>query len=207
MIETERLRLRPFTPADLDLIETLYSDGELLRYSPFDVMSHAQAEAHLARIVADWTRAPLRSLEFAMVRRPREPREGEEEKIGRCHILIDPETDTGMIGWFLRREHWGQGYARESGRALIRYCFEVLGLHRVNALCHPENLASQRALEACGLRREGWFRQRCRYTKGGVAFWQDELEYAVLAWETGAEPGERGSRPASPGPVCPKKQA
>ena len=100
-IETERLLLRPFRSDDLDLIKALYCDGEILRYAPFDVMTDTQAEAHLANIIGDWDRTPLRSLEFAMVSR------SDGAGIGRSHILIDPETDTGMIGWFLRKEYWG----------------------------------------------------------------------------------------------------
>ena len=183
MIETERLLLRPFRMDDLDLIKTLYCDAELLRYTPFDTMSPAQAEMHLVRIVSDWKQDPLQSLEFAMIRKAYAVEGSLEEKIGRSHILINPETDTGMIGWFLRREYQGQHYARESGEALIHYCFTELGLHRVNAVCNPENLASRIALEHCGLRQEAWFRQKCRYTKNGISFWMDELEYAALASE------------------------
>lgn len=183
-IETRRMLLRPFRPDDTDLIRSLYCDGEILRYAPFDVMTDAQVEEHLAKVIGDWEKTPLRSLEYAMVRK----RDG--ASLGRSHILIDPETDTGMIGWFLRKEYWGNRYALEAGEALIRYCFDGLGLHRVNALLHPENLASRKVLERCGLRQEAWFRQKCRYTKQGVVFWEDELEYALLASEWREKRGE-----------------
>ena len=177
VIETKRMLLRPFRADDLDLIKALYCDGEILRYSPFDVMTDSQAEAHLAKVIEDWKRTPLRSLEYAMIHKP------DGAKIGRCHILIDPETDTGMIGWFLRKEYWGNRFAGEAGEALIRSCFVNLGLHRVNAFCNPENMASRKVLECCGLRQEAWFRQKCRYTKRGMIFWEDELEYAILVSE------------------------
>ena len=89
--ETDRLRLRPFCHEDLDLIFRLYSDPEILRYTPFDVMSKATAELHLARIIQDWEQVPQQSFEFAMIRKDA------GEPVGRCHILIDPATDTGMI--------------------------------------------------------------------------------------------------------------
>ena len=207
-LETERLLLRPFGPEDLDLVALLYGDPELLRYTPFDVLSPTQAKAHLDRIVTDWREDPLRSLEFVMARKPAAG-EAPEEKLGRCHILIDPETDTGMIGWFLRREYRGMGYAREAGRALIRACFRTLGLHRVNAVCHPENLASRRALERCGLRLEAWFRRKCPYRKNGALSWEDELEYALLASEWAGGEGAPG-RDGLPGetrtdPMRPKE--
>lgn len=119
--ETDRLRLRPFCHEDLDLIFRLYSDPEILRYTPFDVMSKATAELHLARIIQDWEQVPQQSFEFAMIRKDA------GEPVGRCHILIDPATDTGMIGWLLLKEHWGQNYAFESGEALIHCCLKHWG--------------------------------------------------------------------------------
>ena len=140
-------------------------------------MCSSQVRDHLSRIVRDWEQQPPQSLEFVMVLKEN------GEKIGRCHILIDPETDTGMIGWLLRSAYRGQHYARESGEALIDYCFDVLGLHRVNAVCNPENLASRRVLEHCGLRLEAFLRQKCRYVKHGTVSWHDEVEYAMLVSE------------------------
>ena len=172
--ETERLLLRPFCHEDLELILLLYTDSEILRYTPFDILSREAAELHLAKIVRDWELDPQKSFEFVLVRKE------DREPVGRCHILIDPETDTGMIGWLLLKEHWGKHYALESGEALIHCCFETLGLHRVNAVCNPANMASRKVLEQLGLRLEAYYRKKCRYQKNGVVSWEDELEYARL---------------------------
>lgn len=177
MIETKRLLLRPFEEGDLELIFRIYSDEEILRYTPFDRMSREQAEEHLQNILRDWESDPQYSYELAVIRKET------GEKIGRTHILIDPETDTGMIGWFLTEEHWGQHYASEMTPALLDYSFRVLGLHRVNAVCNPENTASWSVLEHCGMRREALLKQKCRYVKNGITSWHDELEYAMLASE------------------------
>ena len=67
--ETDRLWLRPFCHEDLDLIFRLYTDPEILRYTPFDVMSKATAKLHLARIIQDWEQVPQQSFEFAMIRK------------------------------------------------------------------------------------------------------------------------------------------
>ena len=175
--ETERLWLRPFCCEDLELILRLYTDSEILRYTPFDIMNREAAELHLAKIVRDWELDPQQSFEFAMIRKE------DGAAVGRSHILIDQETDTGMIGWLLLKEHWGKHYALESGKALIHCCFETLGLHRVNAVCNPDNMASRRVLEQLGLRLEAYYRKKCRYQKNGVVSWEDELEYALLKKE------------------------
>lgn len=177
MIETERLLIRPFEADDLDLIYRIYSDEEILRYTPFDPMDQNQAAEHLSRVMKDWQQEPRLSLEFAVCFREN------GAKIGRAHILIDPETDTGMIGMLLIQDYWGCGYASEIAQALIRYSIQDLRLHRVNAVCSPENVASWKMLEKCGLRREALLVEKCRYVKHGIISWHDELEYALLDYE------------------------
>ena len=177
MIETQRLVMRPFQASDSDLIYRVYSDEEILRYTPFDQMDETQAELHLQKVMNDWTAEPRLSYEFAVCLREN------QAKIGRSHILIDPETDTGMIGMLLIQEYWGMHYATEIAEGLICCCFKDLHLHRVNAVCNPENTASWRMLEKCGLRREALLRQKCRYVKKGIVSWHDELEYAMRASE------------------------
>lgn len=177
MLETDRLILRGFQKDDFDLIYNIYSDPGILRYTPFDTMTMDQADQHLEKIIAEWDENPRFSYEMAVIQK------GTGVGIGRSHILIDPETDTGMIGWMLLKPYWGMHYATEVTGELIRYCFEELSLHRVNAVCHPENIASWTVLEKCGMRREALLKEKCRYTKNGIVTWQDELEYAMLRSE------------------------
>ena len=181
MIETSRLTLRPMKAEDEELLFRLYSDEEILRYSPFDTMDRAAVQRHLQRILREWEQPSPANYEFAAVRK----RDG--VSLGRCHIELDPETDTAMIGCHLLQAFWRQGYATEICRALMDHSFEHLRVHRVNALCNPENLGSRRMLEACGLRLEAHFLQKCRYVKHGESFWQDELQYAILReeWQAG----------------------
>ena len=177
MIESDRLFLRPFCEEDRELICRIYSDEDILYYTPYDIMSEKEAEDHLRRVIQDWRSDSAMSMEMAGL----EKKTG--EKIGRTHILIDPETDTGMIGWFLLKDYWGKHYATEITRTLIDYCFHILNLQRVNAVCNPGNIASWKVLEHCGMRREAYLRQKCRYRKYGQDYWADELEYAILASE------------------------
>lgn len=179
LMTTRRLFLRRMEPGDLELICRLYTDAEILRYSPFDTMDRDAAKRHLEGILRDWETPAPKNLEFTVVRRT------DGASIGRCHIEPDPETDTAMVGFHLLKACWGQGYATELCRRLTEYSFETLGVHRVNALCNPENTGSRKVLEACGMRLEAHFRKKCRYVKNGVTSWEDELQYAILReeWE------------------------
>ena len=177
LIETERLILRPFTMDDHDIIYRLYSDEEIMRYMPGDILDKEKAWQHLERIVADWEEAPLVSCEMAVILKET------QQKIGRARIHMDDETDTAMIGWLLIQPYWGMHLATEMTEAMINYCFDTIGVHRVSALCNPDNIASWKAMENCGMRREAHYRQKVRYIKHGIPSWEDELEYAILKSE------------------------
>ena len=177
MIETDRLYLRPFCEEDGEIIYQIYGDAEIMKYTPFDPLDREQANAHLQKIVQGWKENPLVDYELAVIVKEN------GEKIGRCHMQLDPETDSAMIGWMLLKKEWGKGYAAEMTKALLDYCFDVLKVHRVYALCNPENEKSWRVLEKFHMRREAHLKQKCRYTKHGKSFWQDELIYAILDME------------------------
>ncbi len=50
------------------------------------------------------------------------------------------------LGYRYVRRHWGNGYATEAGRAMLRRGFEELGLPQIVAIVRPENTASDRVL-------------------------------------------------------------
>jgi RimJ/RimL family protein N-acetyltransferase len=58
------------------------------------------------------------------------------------------------IGWRLRREHWGQGYATEAAGELLRFGFTAAGLDRVVSIRHIDNVRSERVMDKLGLRFE-----------------------------------------------------
>ena len=176
-IETKRLILRPFREDDLDIILQLYSNRNIMRYMPNDYMDLDAAKGHLQKIVQDWQAVPLISMEMAVLLKDT------NEKIGRCRIHLEPESETAMVGWLLLEKEWNKGYATEITKALMRVSFSELHMHRVCAICNPENAASCKVMEKCGMRKEAHYVKKCKYTKDGVSFWEDEAEYAILASE------------------------
>ena len=59
------------------------------------------------------------------------------------------------IGYWIDEEHEGQGYMAEALQLTLKYCFEDLGLHRVNASCLPNNTRSKKTLLRAGFKEEG----------------------------------------------------
>ncbi|MDO4264031.1 MAG: GNAT family N-acetyltransferase [Deinococcus sp.] len=67
-------------------------------------------------------------------------------------LLPAEDADRVALGYRLQREHWGQGYATEGARLLLRLAFEQTSMQEIEAETMAVNLASRRVLERLGLR-------------------------------------------------------
>lgn len=82
------------------------------------------------------------------------------------------------LGWALRPEETGKGYATEAVEAALRICFQELALRRVTATCFAANTTSYRLMERVGMRREACTVMDALHPAGG---WMDGYSYALLA--------------------------
>jgi [ribosomal protein S5]-alanine N-acetyltransferase len=144
LLETERLRLRPYTLDDLDDLAGILGDVETMRYyaRPF-----TRDEALL------WISRNLERYEgdgfglWAIVSKET------GEFLGNCgpvRRFVD-DRDEVEIGWHVKRTHWRQGIATEAGAACRDYSFGTLGLRRVISLIRPENIPSRGVAENLGM--------------------------------------------------------
>ncbi len=76
--------------------------------------------------------------------------------IGTCGFTrFEPQNDLAEIGYVVNPAYWGQGIAVEAAREVIRFGFEVLGLHRIEAKYMVGNTPSRRVMEKLGMNFEG----------------------------------------------------
>lgn len=87
----------------------------------------------------------------------------------------DVWTGSAEIGWWLSPPFWNQDITPAAVRRYIRYCYEELGLHRVEAGVFAANTASARVAEKVGMRLEGVAIDG--YLKGGRL--TDRLQYGL----------------------------
>ncbi|SDP58224.1 Protein N-acetyltransferase, RimJ/RimL family [Pedococcus dokdonensis] len=97
------------------------------------------------------------------------------------------------LGWGLRPEETGHGYATEAVEEVLRICFEDLGLRRVTAGCFADNVRSWRLMERLGMRREQHAVRDALHPSGE---WRDGYGYALLAEEWAASRAGLGPPPA-----------
>lgn len=81
------------------------------------------------------------------------------------------------LGYWMGQRHAGKGHMSEAVRGALRFAFQELALHRVEAACLPENAPSRRLLERTGFQPEGLARAYLRINGS----WADHLLYAALA--------------------------
>jgi RimJ/RimL family protein N-acetyltransferase len=99
------------------------------------------------------------------------------ELVGNCGIRMKAAgAHEADFGYELDPAFWGNGYATEAARAIVKYGFTKFKLHRIWSRCIAENVGSARVLEKVGMTLEGRLREN-EFYKG--RFW-DTLMYGIL---------------------------
>ncbi|HEV3469756.1 MAG TPA: GNAT family N-acetyltransferase [Pyrinomonadaceae bacterium] len=144
-IETSRLRLRPFTPADLDALAAVAADPEVMRYiGDGRPLTREETEHNLRSIMDAYRRRGFGR--WAMIEK------AGGALLGYCGLTCPRESPGVELVYLMARRAWGRGLATEAARACLRYGFEELGLERIYALTMPGNERSRRVLERVGMR-------------------------------------------------------
>ncbi len=172
---TPRLLLRDFTPDDVRAAHAFDSDPELVRYRGGGRVTKEDTHAFIQR-TQHWLRSeprPIYALAIIL--------EEQAEMVGVVGLTIT-EQDLGEAElWYrLSRKHWKQGYTTEAVCAMLSFGFTDLHLHRIAAMCHPDNIGSWRVMEKVGMRYEGRLRENF---PNGDGTWRDSLLHAIIDHE------------------------
>jgi RimJ/RimL family protein N-acetyltransferase len=168
-LHTERLVLRTMLPTDADIVADYRNDPEIAAMQDWDLpYSLERARTMLARqadrdelVAGDWTSLAL---------------ELDGELIGDVACRLDDTSSVAEIGYTLRREFHGHGYAREAVAAIVDHVLATTPVHRIEASLDPRNVASMRLLESIGFTFETLTRQSYFMRSE----WYDDLRYAML---------------------------
>ena len=178
-IETERLRLRPFTRGDVDAVFAYRSREDVCRYL-FDAPMSRQtcAEAIQARIGQLSFDEEGDRIVLAV------ETQNDGLLVGEVSLILrSVDSRQAEVGYIFHPQVHGQGYATEAARAMVALGFDGAGMHRVFARCDARNAASARVMERLGMRREAHFRGHSM-VKG---HWNEEFIYAMLEDEWRAQ--------------------
>ncbi len=106
-------------------------------------------------------------------------RDGDNRLIGACNItrIERGPAQTAKLGYWIGQAYTRQGFAQASVKTATQFCFDILGLHRVEAAVKPDNLPSIKVLEAVGYQREGLARGFLKIN----GKWEDHITFAKLS--------------------------
>ncbi len=176
-LDGARVRLRPPREDDLADLLAVFADEETLRYwSHGPLQDLAAARTYFEGID---TGLRDRSLFQWAVTEP------DEDRLIGTVTLVDWDRShrRAEIGFILHPSRWRRGLASDAVRAALRFAFEAMDLHRVEADVDPENEASLRLLQRLGFREEGRLRERW-FTFGS---WKDSVMLGLLAADFGGQ--------------------
>ncbi len=149
IIETERLILRPLTAADAHDVFEWTGDPVVNRYMTYPVHENVgQTES--------WINSLGDKNEFGFCLK------STGKLIGAGSICYREEFSAYELGYNLNRNFWGNGYATEASKAMIKWAHETLGAHDFIARHASANTASGRVIVKCGFRFDR-FDQYSRY--------------------------------------------
>jgi RimJ/RimL family protein N-acetyltransferase len=176
VIETARLRLRPFVvPDDVAAVHAFQSREEVVRWLYWDPRNEDEVRAVLE---SHLSRPPEAGVVYAI--------DLDGALIGHANLQVG-EHRQGEIGFIVNPDHQGHGYATEAAEALLELGFETYDLHRIVGRLEPRNAASAAVLERLGMRKEAHLIEN-EWVKGE---WQSEALYAILAREWRQARGRR----------------
>jgi ribosomal-protein-alanine N-acetyltransferase len=148
IIETARLRLRPWRDADLEPFAALNADPRVMEFFPKQ-LSREQSDAVATRIRIHFVQ---HGFGLWAVELP-----ASAPFIGFVGLSV-PSFEAHFtpcieVGWRLAYEHWGRGLASEAARAALEFGFSSLGLAEIVSFTTRTNQRSMRVMERIGMTR------------------------------------------------------
>lgn len=142
-LRTERLRLRRWRDVDRPAFHALNADPAVMA-TIGPLMTRAQSDAFLNRIEArfDEYGYGLWCVDL------------DGDPIGFTGFMVPSFRDGVEIGWRIRSERWGQGYATEAARTCLHEGFASLGFDEVISFTAVTNTRSQRVMHKLGMVRD-----------------------------------------------------
>jgi RimJ/RimL family protein N-acetyltransferase len=147
-LETDRLLLRQWQPADREPFAKLNADPQVMEFFP-NILSReaSDAMADLIQALIEKQGWDLWAVEI----------KNTQQFIGYVGLHVPdyelPFNPCVEVGWRLAYEFWGKGYAPEAALVALKFGFESLNLIEIVSFTTLSNVRSQRVMEKIGMQR------------------------------------------------------
>ncbi len=169
-ISTERLILREIGYDDAKVLFKYWSDREVTKYLNMEPFVTMQQTVRMIKVLSSLF-AREEGIRWGIARKE------DDVLIGTCGFNNwIQKSSRGEIGYELGRIYWGNGYATEALKEMLKYGFEEKKLNRIEAFTVPEAHQSINVLKKLGFKKEGRLRE---YGYWNNRYW-DENIYSLL---------------------------
>lgn len=147
ILETKNFLLREMTDTDIDDVVTFWDDNEVMKFIGDGTWGGGKS------VVSEFINKNTNSykihpgLGFWAVQDKQTKR-----VIGEAGISPVKDTNEIEAGYILHKNYWGKGHGTEILSGLIDYGFNQLKLDKIIAVAHPDNLASTKIMQKCGMK-------------------------------------------------------
>lgn len=165
-LETSRLYLRKINKKDIDDLFVMRSNPEIMRYIPRPL---AQKEEDVLELIHRMDEGLLKneSINWAMALKENDQLIG---TIG--YVRSKPEHHRAEVGYMLNPFFHAKGYTYEALKEVIKFGFNKMNLHSIEAIIDPRNRASEKLLLKCDFKKEAHLKEN--------VFWNDEFSDSVI---------------------------
>lgn len=145
-LKTERLILQDTLQSDFDNLVALRADPDVMKYVGKGVQTKDDIQCFLSVAIPYQKK---HGFGFCSVF---EKESGDFiGQAGVFHVGFNDEQPEIEVAYRLHKQYWGKGYGTELTRALIQWGFDHLPVAKLVAFVHPDNRASHRILQKCGM--------------------------------------------------------
>lgn len=157
ILETENLILRQISLDDADEVFKLRSNPETMKFIPRPLAETIEdAQKFITECNTGIEKNEL--INWAIAKKE------DNKLIGMIGFFrMQPENFRGEIGYILNPEFHGKGIMKEASNEVIKFGFEQMNFHSIEAVIDPENSASEKLLQKCGFEKEAHFKENFFY--------------------------------------------
>ncbi len=172
VLTTKRLTLRFIKKSDLEVIHNLQSITEVDKYNTLGIPKNlTETKKVMAPLFKALEKLAIAKYTFVI------ELTSTKQFIGLIALnLGNPKYKSGEVWYKLFPKYWNKGKATEALQCILKFGFEELKLHRIEAGCAINNLGSIKVLEKAGFSYEGRKRKTLPLKSG----WSDNFEYGIL---------------------------
>jgi ribosomal-protein-alanine N-acetyltransferase len=172
MLKTNRLNIRELDLNDINNVHKLHSLPETDEFNTLGIPETIQTTE---KLLAEWLtvekQEPRNSYVFSI------DLKDTKQFIGLIALNLGKRNYRSAEVWFkIHKDFWRNGYTTEALTRLLEFGFNNLKLHRIEAGCAVENIASGKVLEKVGMTQEGMKRKNLPIR----GKWKDNYFYAIL---------------------------